>query len=858
MILEDFLSNQVPTAVREVEISELQPLTDLEGYQQAYVVFRYQGTVIGREWFPVIDGRVERQLLQRHCARLAWPIWQLLHSEEPLDGPEVSAVSVIVCTRDRTDDLANCLPELQRLAPRVHEVIIVDSCPSDGSTKDLVATYPEFRYVFEPRPGLGLARNTGIGASTGEFVAFTDDDAVIEDDWLENLLRNFGDPMVAVATGIALPIELETSAQVWFERTNSFVKRFDRRVFQSYYTPPLLAGITGAGVNLAIRKSALDEIGLFSVALGPGTPAGTGDDHEFLYRVLARGWKIVFDPRAVVWHKHRRDWDGLKRTIYTYGKGVYAWWTRALLKEKETTVFWYAPKWFFGFQFPNLLRSVLGRPTQYPLDLAWAEFRGALAGPLGYFKARRWQQTLPGLAQTDDLLPTYSAKINLESLAITNSSILPSKPPAKRQGIKLGTSSDPEISVVIPTHNRRDLLAESLQALARQSFPTSLFEVIVVADSCSDDTGAVVSELSSSLPYCLRLYQHDARSASVTRHRGAQEARGPILLFLDDDIEPDARLIEAHRSLADEDAVVLGYSKPVIGNNNSLWQLYARIWWEDSFLRMRYPGHRFTYRDFYSGNVSMPSELYWRAGGFDPAVRMRLEDYELGYRLLKAGAKFHFQPSALGFHHDITELLTWLARTRQEGEADVLISKIHTDLANQVFANSQVKWEGFWRLIRWSSFNSSPVSELLFDKLFRLALLVENLNQRGMYWRLTGALRQYQYWRGVADAIGDESALEELLQDAPFPASLSFDAPELDLEMLPGQRRVDEILTQANKHGLRLTFGGHEIATIMTQPGEESLRLSHIDRYYRDHLANNFVPALVLSQLLREVESNAY
>jgi hypothetical protein len=213
--------------------------------------------------------------------------------------------------------------------------------------------------------------------------------------------------MVAVATGIALPIELETAAQVWFERTNSFVKGFERRVFQSYFTPPLSAGITGAGVNLAIRRSALEEIGLFSVALGPGTPAGTGDDHEFLYRALARGWKVVFDPEAIVWHKHRRDWDSLKSTIYTYGKGVYAWWTRALLIEKEITVFWYATKWFLGFQVRNLLRSAIGIPTDYSFDLASAEFRGALAGPLGYLKARRWQQTLPGLAGPSDLLPTF-------------------------------------------------------------------------------------------------------------------------------------------------------------------------------------------------------------------------------------------------------------------------------------------------------------------------------------------------------------------------------------------------------------------------------------------------------------------
>lgn len=408
--MKSFVREQTPTAVRELEIRDLQPITDLDGYKQAYVVFRYEGTIIGREWFPVHESKVERELLQRYIRQLAWPIWVQQNAPQTHTAPDVSNVSVIVCTRDRTDDLANCLPALRKLAPQVHEVIIVDSCPSDDGTRRLLADYPEFRYVHEPRPGAGLARNTGIRASTGTFMAFTDDDAVIEEDWLANLIRNFDDPMVAVVTGIALPLELETESQVWFERTNSFVKGFTRRVFQSYETSPILAGISGASVSMAIRKSALVETGLFSVALGPGTPAGTGEDHEFFYRVLARGWKIAFDPQAIVRHKHRRDWQALERTIYSYGKGVYAWWTHALLQEREFTVLWYGSNWLIRFLVPTFLRAALGGKTEYPFDLAWAQLRGAFAGPLGYFKAQRWQQTLPGLQDPTALLQTYTSE----------------------------------------------------------------------------------------------------------------------------------------------------------------------------------------------------------------------------------------------------------------------------------------------------------------------------------------------------------------------------------------------------------------------------------------------------------------
>lgn len=397
------MKEQAPVAVAQVDVEQVVELTGLDGYKKAYVIFRYKGDVLGTGWIPVVDGRVSESVLREWVMGFAWPIWRRKVTNEP-EPPEASATaSVIVCTRDRTDDLTHCLPGLKRLANQGHEVIVVDSCPSDSSTQELVATYPEIKYVLEPYPGLGIARNRGLMTAMHEFVAFTDDDAVIEDGWLAALLRNFADPTVAVVTGIALPIELETPAQVWFEQTNSFARGFDRRDFQDFYMSPLAAGTTGAGVNMAIRREALHEIGFFSAALGPGTPSGTGDDHEFYYRTLAHGFRIVFDPASVVWHKHRREWDRLRRTVYTYGEGLFAWWTRALVQEGEITVLWWAPKWFLSHHVKNLFRSLLRRPNSDPLDLAWAEFRGALSGPFGYFKAVRWLKTMPGLNLQNDL-----------------------------------------------------------------------------------------------------------------------------------------------------------------------------------------------------------------------------------------------------------------------------------------------------------------------------------------------------------------------------------------------------------------------------------------------------------------------
>jgi len=82
---------------------------------------------------------------------------------------------------------------------------VVDNCPADTTTASLVAGYPEIEYVLEPRPGLDTARNRGLHAATGEIIAFTDDDAQVEEGWLDALRANFDDPLVAVVTGLTLP-----------------------------------------------------------------------------------------------------------------------------------------------------------------------------------------------------------------------------------------------------------------------------------------------------------------------------------------------------------------------------------------------------------------------------------------------------------------------------------------------------------------------------------------------------------------------------------------------------------------------------------------------------------------------------
>jgi SAM-dependent methyltransferase len=140
---------------------------------------------------------------------------------------------------------------------------------------------------------------------------------------------------------------------------------------------------------MAVRKGVLDLVGPFDVALGVGTPAKAGGDYDFFARILTAGFQIVYDPAALSWHRHRRTWRELRRTLRGYGTAVYALWTRHLLVDREPSVLLLAWRWFRDKQAPGLLRSLFRRPGHPPLDLVLAELVGCMLGPVAYLRARR-------------------------------------------------------------------------------------------------------------------------------------------------------------------------------------------------------------------------------------------------------------------------------------------------------------------------------------------------------------------------------------------------------------------------------------------------------------------------------------
>lgn len=345
----------------------------------------------------------------------------------PLDGvadEDLPTATVIVCSIiARVADLERCLTQLEALDyPRV-ELLLVDNRPvppEDDPLAALAAAHPSVRVVPCRTPGLSAARNAGIRAATGSIVAFTDDDVVVDRQWLKAIGRRFvAEPDLDAVTGIILPFELETPAQVYFERYYggfAGVRTYRRLTARAGRRLPARARITlrdehghlvrrialygagalGAGANMAFRRRALGRLHGFDEALGLGTPAKGGEDLSVLMRLLWTGGAVGYEPAAVIAHKHRVEYEELTSQMRFYGLGYAATLTALVLRDPRHLLALgvLAGPALRSFATDSL-RRVRGVPggaddaaePAFPRELWLLELRGLPAGPVAFVRS---------------------------------------------------------------------------------------------------------------------------------------------------------------------------------------------------------------------------------------------------------------------------------------------------------------------------------------------------------------------------------------------------------------------------------------------------------------------------------------
>lgn len=313
-------------------------------------------------------------------------------SERPL-------TTVVICTRNRPDSVMVALRGLAAIRYPPFEVVVVDNAPSSDATMSAVLAEfsddPRFRYVREPRPGLSCARNRGVAEANGEIIAFTDDDVIIDPWWLDGIIQGFqAVPGVGCVTGLIATAEIENEAQLYFHLRAGWGTLCERQIFDltehraNSALYPYSAGIFGAGANFAVAREVFKDVGGFDEALGAGTPSGGGEDLNMFVRVILGGYRLVYEPSAIVSHVHRASIGDLSKQMFAYGTGCTAALT-ALAWENSRARRELPPKIGSGLlRMLHLSGRVRDNPT-LPAGLMRREASGLLAGPWLYLRGRR-------------------------------------------------------------------------------------------------------------------------------------------------------------------------------------------------------------------------------------------------------------------------------------------------------------------------------------------------------------------------------------------------------------------------------------------------------------------------------------
>jgi GT2 family glycosyltransferase len=324
----------------------------------------------------------------------------------------------------------------------------------------------------------------------------------------------------------------------------------------------------------------------------------------------------------------------------------------------------------------------------------------------------------------------------------------------------------PELSVVLPTFNRLSQLKRVLAALERQTFPADRFEVVVVADGCTDGTNEYLRSLRT--PFELVLSSQDNQGVAMARNRGVAHARADLILFLDDDVVPVPEWIAEHMQVLrqDDQVVVLGPMLPPPDVKLAPW-----VRWEERMLEKQYQDMiegrwQPTARQFYTGNTSLAKRHIVAAGGFDPRFH-RAEDVELAYRLKDLGLRFVFNPKAVGYHYAERSFESWLKIPYAYGRYDVVITRAKGQ--DWLLPTVLREFRGRSPLIRALTrlcLDRPRLSRVTITLLKQAVLLGDRLGVEALPRYACSGIFNLRHYQGIADELGGAAAFWQEMEKA--------------------------------------------------------------------------------------------
>jgi glycosyltransferase involved in cell wall biosynthesis len=326
-----------------------------------------------------------------------------------------------------------------------------------------------------------------------------------------------------------------------------------------------------------------------------------------------------------------------------------------------------------------------------------------------------------------------------------------------------------KLSVVIPTYNRRESLAVTLDGLSKQAYTP--FEVIVVDDGSTDGTADWLASFAT--PFPLHAISQTNGGPSKARNRGVEEATGELIIFLDDDTEPAADFLAAHAALhaPDSPLAAIGPMVPDSARREPIW-----IAWEHAMLQKQYDA--FARREwwppgpkhFYTGNASLRRADFLAIGGFDLSYT-RQEDVELAHRLQRErGVAFTFAPETAVVHRPLRTFESWARVPLAYGALDVERARrgdVGWDLVRHGYAGRNA----LTRLLARTEWAAPFLAPMIRQILKAAAISLHALGLRKLAIVALSALYNLLYLEGAKTALGGLRELWRTVYAPPAPSN---------------------------------------------------------------------------------------
>ena len=315
------------------------------------------------------------------------------------------------------------------------------------------------------------------------------------------------------------------------------------------------------------------------------------------------------------------------------------------------------------------------------------------------------------------------------------------------------------ISVIIPTYNRAARLRACLDSLARQTQPASEFEVIVIVDGSTDETGETLSGLRT--PYSLQVRWQSNAGQHVARNEGIEAAKGQYCLFLDDDVLADPALIAEHLHAQQRHGGVVAIGRidlELPSTADGFVRAYGEGW-RDHYTELGEAAQPPSWVDCYGGNLSVPRSALMAVGLF-AADLPRCHDIELGYRLAQSKLPFVYLAEARGRQVEDKNTRALAAAFERSGAAWFALYTRHPGMLGPLLGE----------------FNVARRREVLLRRLLLaldlpttlLASVGRVLPGRNAATKWHFFLHRYSYWRGVRRSIRDRDTWRRLTSGTPI------------------------------------------------------------------------------------------